>query len=305
MSKSREEQVAAFQPNDSGRITANSMLDLIDSVVMQEEMESDIEAIGTEIVQAIGSAFDAAGAADAVQSDLTAHENATGTSVHGLGTASTYAATDFDVAGSAATVAGNLTSHTTKTTDAHGGLVPSSALGTTVATLSQGKLPVEQLPDGITGGLNYKGTWNAATNTPTIVSGEGEKGFFRTVSVYGTTEIDGIDVWYQGDKICFCYDKWEKIDGVPEEVTPTQVEEAIAEAIGNLGTASTHAATDFCSSSDSRLSDARTPSSTLAHGASHASGQSDAITPASIGAVATNDIALAPAVMFTPTGGTI
>lgn len=35
--------------------------------------------------------------------------------------------------------------------------------------------------------LNYKGTWNANTNTPTLASGVGTKGDYYVVSVAGTT----------------------------------------------------------------------------------------------------------------------
>src|SRR5271157_5592606 len=45
-------------------------------------------------------AYDASGAAATVQGNLGTHIGLTGTSVHGLGTASTHAATDFQVAGS-------------------------------------------------------------------------------------------------------------------------------------------------------------------------------------------------------------
>ena len=55
---------------------------------------------------------------------------------------------------------------------------------------------------------------------------------------------------------------------------------AIGDKFPGFGTTSTTA----CAGNDSRLSNARTPSSTLAHAASHATGQSDAITPESIGA---------------------
>lgn len=50
-----------------------------------------------------------------------------------------------------------------------------------------------------------------------------------------------------------------------------------------------------CQGNDSRLSDARTPSSTLAHAASHAEGQADAITPSAIGACADDDVRLSDA----------
>jgi hypothetical protein len=49
---------------------------------------------------------------------------------------------------------------------------------------------------------------------------------------------------------------------------------------GSFGTS----AGSFCEGNDSRLSDTRTPSSTLAHASSHATGGTDALTPFSIGA---------------------
>jgi hypothetical protein len=49
---------------------------------------------------------------------------------------------------------------------------------------------------------------------------------------------------------------------------------------GSFGTA----AGSFCAGDDARLSDARTPSSTLAHKASHATGGTDALAPSDIGA---------------------
>jgi hypothetical protein len=49
---------------------------------------------------------------------------------------------------------------------------------------------------------------------------------------------------------------------------------------GSFGTA----AASFCEGNDARLSDARTPSSTLAHKASHATGGTDALAPSDIGA---------------------
>jgi hypothetical protein len=53
---------------------------------------------------------------------------------------------------------------------------------------------------------------------------------------------------------------------------------------GAFGTA----AGSFCEGNDARLSDARTPSSTLAHKASHATGGTDALSPADIGAATTS-----------------
>jgi hypothetical protein len=63
------------------------------------------------------------------------------------------------------------------------------------------------------GALNYKGTWNASTNTPTITSGVGVKGDYYVVSVAGTTTIDGISNWGVGDWITFNGTAWQRVEG--------------------------------------------------------------------------------------------
>jgi hypothetical protein len=62
-----------------------------------------------------------------------------------------------------------------------------------VASLdSGGKVPVSELPAAVLGALSYQGTWNASTNTPTLASGVGTKGYYYVVSVAGSTNLDGI-----------------------------------------------------------------------------------------------------------------
>jgi hypothetical protein len=63
------------------------------------------------------------------------------------------------------------------------------------------------------GAINYKGTWNASTNTPTIVSGTGVKGDYYVVSVAGTTTINGISKWGVGDWIVFNGTVWQRVEG--------------------------------------------------------------------------------------------
>jgi hypothetical protein len=63
------------------------------------------------------------------------------------------------------------------------------------------------------GALNYKGTWNASTNAPTLASGAGTKGDYYVVSVAGTTLIDGISLWGVGDWIAFNGTAWQRVDG--------------------------------------------------------------------------------------------
>ncbi len=64
----------------------------------------------------------------------------------------------------------------------------------------------------LVGGLQYEGTWNASTNTPTITSSVGTDGIFYIVSVAGTTNINGINDWQVGDWIVFHDTAWQKVD---------------------------------------------------------------------------------------------
>lgn len=63
------------------------------------------------------------------------------------------------------------------------------------------------------GALNYVGTWNASTNTPTLASGVGTKGNAYVVSVAGATAIDGISNWGVGDTITFNGTAWVRLEG--------------------------------------------------------------------------------------------
>ena len=63
------------------------------------------------------------------------------------------------------------------------------------------------------GALNYKGTWNASTNTPTLVSSVGTKGDYYVVSVAGSTNLDGTTLWGVGDWVVFNGSIWQKVDG--------------------------------------------------------------------------------------------
>lgn len=70
---------------------------------------------------------------------------------------------------------------------------------------------------GTAGAVNYLGTWNASTNTPTLVSGVGTKGGYYIVSVAGTTTLDGISLWSVGDWAVFNGTVWQKVDGSSNE----------------------------------------------------------------------------------------
>ena len=64
----------------------------------------------------------------------------------------------------------------------------------------------------LSGFVNYKGTWNASTNTPTLVSSVGTKGDYYVISVTGSTNLNGITTWTQGDWAIFNGTAWEKVD---------------------------------------------------------------------------------------------
>jgi len=63
------------------------------------------------------------------------------------------------------------------------------------------------------GALNYKGTWDASTNTPTLVSSVGTKGDYYVVSVAGSTNLNGTTLWGVGDMAIFNGSAWQKADG--------------------------------------------------------------------------------------------
>ena len=78
------------------------------------------------------------------------------------------------------------------------------------------------------GALNYKGTWNASTNTPTLASGVGVKGDYYVVSVAGTTDLDGTDFWGVGDWAVFNGSIWQRVEGGSETDTDVIVFNTLA-----------------------------------------------------------------------------
>jgi hypothetical protein len=86
-----------------------------------------------------------------------------------------------------------------------------AALG--VATLDAGgKVPVSELPAAVLGALSYQGTWDASTNTPTLTSSVGTKGYYYVVNVAGNTNLNGITDWLVGDWAVYNGTVWQKVD---------------------------------------------------------------------------------------------
>lgn len=63
------------------------------------------------------------------------------------------------------------------------------------------------------GALNYKGVWNASTNTPALASGVGTKGDYYVVSVAGATNLDGETLWGVGDWAVYNGAAWQRLEG--------------------------------------------------------------------------------------------
>jgi hypothetical protein len=97
----------------------------------------------------------------------------------------------------------------------------------------------------LSGFVNYKGTWNASTNTPTLVSSVGTKGDYYVVSVTGSTNLNGITTWTQGDWAIFNGTAWEKVDNtdlVTSVAGRTGAITLTTADISGLGTIATQAA---------------------------------------------------------------
>jgi hypothetical protein len=134
-------------------------------------------------------------------STMTASATVPSTDITGLGTMSTQNSNNISVTGGS--MSGVTISDYIPTTQ------KAAALG--VATLDAGgKVPTSQIPQ--MGDLNYQGTWDAATNTPTLTSSVGTKGYYYVVSVAGSTNLDGITDWKVGDWAVYNGTAWQKID---------------------------------------------------------------------------------------------
>jgi hypothetical protein len=97
------------------------------------------------------------------------------------------------------------------------------------------------------GFVNYEGTWNASTNIPTLTSSVGTKGDYYVVSTTGTTNLNGITTWTQGDWAIFNGSAWEKVDNtdlVTSVAGRTGAITLTTADIGGLGTIATQASSN-------------------------------------------------------------
>jgi hypothetical protein len=123
------------------------------------------------------------------------------------------------------------------------GAIATTAIGAAngVAGLgADGKVPTSQLPAVAIGGMNYQGTWNASTNTPTIPTAtSSNKGFYYKVATAGATNVSGVTDWQVGDWIVSNGSAWDKIDNTDSvsSVNGATGAVTISTITGNAGTA--------------------------------------------------------------------
>jgi hypothetical protein len=86
---------------------------------------------------------------------------------------------------------------------------------------SQGKVPISQLPSSI---MEYKGTWNASTNTPTLANGTGDTGDVYICNVAGTVNFGaGAITFAVGDYVIYSGTIWQRSSGAVGTVTSVAV----------------------------------------------------------------------------------
>jgi hypothetical protein len=81
-----------------------------------------------------------------------------------------------------------------------------------------GKVPSSQLP---VSAMEFKGNWDASTNTPTLADGSGTSGDFYNVSASGSQDLGSGSISFDaGDSVIYDGSVWVKLDNV-DSVTPT------------------------------------------------------------------------------------
>jgi hypothetical protein len=86
---------------------------------------------------------------------------------------------------------------------------------------SGGKVPISQLPSSI---MEYKGTWNASTNTPTLANGTGDTGDVYICNVAGTVNFGaGAITFAVGDYVIYSGTIWQRSSGAVGTVTSVAV----------------------------------------------------------------------------------
>ena len=84
-----------------------------------------------------------------------------------------------------------------------------------------GKVPIGQLPNSI---MEYKGTWNAATNTPTLANGTGDTGDVYICNAAGTVNFGAGPITFAvGAYVVYSGTIWQRSSGAVGTVTSVAV----------------------------------------------------------------------------------
>ncbi len=143
-------------------------------------------------------------------------------------------------------VCSNQTTATTYTAGTNGGLAVtgtvltfdpnnlaavSSIAGTDKVVVYSGSAPktitYDDLFGGVLGSLNYRGTWNATTDTPTLTAAcaTGTKGYYYVVGTAGSTDLDGNTTWNLNDWVVCNGTVWQRV----------QTSSGVASVFGRMG----------------------------------------------------------------------
>ena len=87
---------------------------------------------------------------------------------------------------------------------------------------SNAKIPITHLPDSLVGQVQYQGTWNASTDTPTLPDATASKGYYYVTSAAGTYETISYAI---GDWVISNGTAWEKVDNT----------DAVTSVFGRIG----------------------------------------------------------------------
>ena len=103
-----------------------------------------------------------------------------------------------------------------------------------VATLDlNSKVPLSQIPEALVGSVNYRGNWNASTNTPTLPTDPTDvtKGHYYIVSAAGT--FNGLD-YVSGDWIISNGSEWGKVDNTNKVVSVNGKQGAVVIGVSDI-----------------------------------------------------------------------
>ena len=91
---------------------------------------------------------------------------------------------------------------------------------------SNGKILVSQLPNSV---MEFKGTWNAATNTPYLHNGTGNTGDVYLCNVAGSVDFGAGSIYFAvGDYAVYDGTNWDRASGATGTVTSVAVTESSA-----------------------------------------------------------------------------